>query len=126
MPVYKGWQAKILVDGTEVGRAESCTIDISAGTEAYWEMGQATPVDVVAGNVEITGTITKAWVDNQLLNLIKDAPVLSEFDLVCSIVNTPRSITVYKCKPEASALDIPQDDFLTYDFDFIGTSFAIT
>lgn len=126
--IYKGWNAKLLQNSTEIGYAESVTVDISTGAEAYFELGAATAKEIVAGNVEISGTIDRAWVDTKLLVLIgSPRGSLGEFSIKVSVADTtPNVLTVTGCKPEAVSFDIPQDGFLTHSFDFIAKDFSIT
>ena len=129
MPVYKGWGAKLFIPGigTEaIGKAESVTAEIALGTESYYELGSAKPAEIVAGNIEITATITRAWIDTKLLQLITGAPVLSEFDVKVTIEGTTNELTLTGCKGETVSFDIPQDGYLTHDLDIRAKDFSIT
>jgi len=135
--LYKGWGVKLYKDGTEIGYATSATVDISAGTEAIFQMGDYKAVEVVRGNLEITGTIERACVDKALLDLITGKETgsavtqLTEFDFKCSLaVPAPSSgemqiLTVQGCKPETEALDVPQDGVFTESIDFIAKGFKV-
>jgi len=127
MSVYKGWRAKIYLDGSIIGLVESVTCEVTSGVEPYYEVGSRTPAALVEGNQEITGTITKAWVNNNILSLITGTGTLSVFDLVFKAANVTGApwIYIYNCKLETGAIDIPQDGFLMEDYDFRGESIAV-
>jgi len=129
MAVYKGWNAKILIDGNEIGFAESTSVEIATGLEPYYEIGNRQPATLIAGNEEITGSMSKAWVNTDYLNLVAPGnAALTEFDLVFKAGTAAGSpwIYCYNCKFETGSLDIPQDGFLTEDYDFRAQSVYIT
>ncbi len=132
MVIYKGWNAKLMLESPpgstqqEVGVVESVTVDITAATEGYYELGDAKPVEIVPGNVEISGTVDRAWIDSDLLDLIDAAPAISEFGLSISIEDTNQILNVISAKPESASFDVPQDGFIMHSFDFIARDFEIT
>ena len=69
----KGWNVKIMKDSEEIGYATSVSWDVDTGLENYYQLGSATPAAIVEGNVEITGTIERAFVDTKLLGLVMDS-----------------------------------------------------
>lgn len=130
MAVFKGWNAKILYAGSEVGYAESASVEIATGLEPYYQIGSRQPATLIAGNEEVTGTISKAWINTNYLALVAPAAAgaLSEFTLVfkASTASGAPWVYCYKCKFETGALDIPQDGFLTEDYDFRATTVGFT
>jgi len=124
MAVYKGWNAKIYKDGVVIGKADSASVEIATNLEAFYEIGARVPTDLVAGNQEVTGSISKAWIDTNYLQLVTGTGSLTEFDLAFKIENGP-VIYCYDCKFERGAVDIPQDGWLKEDYDFRAKSVAV-
>jgi len=128
MTTYKGWNAKIYKEGVEIGYAESASVDIATNLEAFYQMGARQPVELKEGNEEVTGSISKAWIDSNYLKLVSPggSNALTDFTL-CFAVGTSPSVQVYcyNCKFEKGALDIPQDGFLKEDYDFRALTIAI-
>jgi len=125
MPAIKGWRARILIDGTEVGTAESASVDIDVALDEYFVIGKRQPYTIIEGAQTISGTLDKLWVDTQMLQLIGGGvtPQLTEFDLtVMHTTGSPR-IDIYNCKPETLSFDIPADGFVTESLDFRGEYF---
>lgn len=133
MPIYKGWNAKIILDGTEVGKVQQVKIDIDHSLEAYFEAGNRQTVNIVEGPLHITGSLRRAWVDITYLNLISGSGALSSFDLYIEVWNKPASgsdslamgLYVYDCKFSKGTITIPQDGVLTEDYNFIAKSVAV-
>jgi len=125
--VYKGWNAVILYAGATLGFAEAVSVEIATGVEPYYEIGSRTPSTIVPGNQEITGSISKAWVNITYLSLVTGSGALTHFTLCFkakAIVGAPW-VYCYNCLFERGAVDIPQDGFLTEDYDFRATSIAV-
>ena len=132
--VFKGWNAKIYVRvgagaWQEVGQADSAAVEIASGVEPYYGIGSRIPETLVEGNEEITGSMSRAWVNIDYLALLgAGGNALTAFDLVfkagATTANTGPWIYVYGCKFETGSLDIPQDGFLTEDYDFRAISIA--
>ena len=128
---WKGWKAFILFNKSggssydEVGYSESVTVDIATGLEPFYQHGSRRPVDeLVEGNEEITGSISRAWVDNDLLNLLTDdgSTGVTEWALYCYIDDTAGPwMDIYNLKLESGSFDIPQDGFIMNDIDFRAT-----
>jgi len=124
MSVYKGWNAEIYKDGTKIGFAESASVEISTGVEPYYQIGSRAPATLVPGNQEVTGSISKAWINLDFLDLVTGTSTMTSFDLVFKADPNGPWIYCYDCLFETGALDIPQDGFLTEDYDFRATSVA--
>lgn len=125
--VYKGWNAKILKDGTEIGYAESASVEIATGVEAYYEIGSRAPATIVPGNQEVTGSLSRAWINKDYLALIVGTGSLTLFELVFKADNATGApwIYCYDCLFETGSVDIPQDGFLTEDYDFRAKSIGV-
>jgi len=117
--VYKGWNAKIYKEGVLIGYCDSASVDIATGLDPYYEIGSRTPSYLTEGNQEITGSISKAWIDINYLNLVIGTGSLTEFDLTFKAYTSGAPwIYLYDCKFESGSLDIPQDGVLTESYDF--------
>jgi len=141
--IYKGWNAKILIcpkfgesaacsvigDWEEVGCSESVSVDITANLESYYCIGNKEAYAVIPGNLEITGSISKAWIDEFLLQLLIGAHPggLQTFNLIFRAgtdANAPW-IKLTNCRLESGTLDIPQDGWLMEDYDFRAESISV-
>lgn len=127
--IYKGWNAKIYIGEPwiEIGCAESVSVDITANLDAYYCIGKRTPEAVMEGNLEITGSISRAWVNIYYLNLIISETVLPTFHLCFKASEESNApwIYLYDCKFEGGTIDIPQDGVLMEDYDFRAESIAV-
>lgn len=135
--VFKGWNARIYIRrGTlaweQVGFCESVSLEIATGVEPYYGIGQRVPETLVEGNEEITGSMSRAWVNVDYLTLLgAGGTTLTRFDLVFQAgavtgAGAPAPwVYVYDCKFETGSVDIPQDGFLTEDYDFRAISVAV-
>ncbi len=132
--VFKGWNARIYISldkstWNQVGFAESVTLEIATGVEPYYGIGKRVPETLVEGNEEITGSLSRAWVNIDYLTLLGSGGVsLTNFHLVFRTGEPSGNLGpycyVYDCKFETGSLDIPQDGFLTEDYDFRAISVA--
>jgi len=129
MVVYRGKDAKILIDDTEVGYAESVTIDIARNVEQIWEIGSNLPAYLAEGNVEITGSMDRAFVDLALVSLVGEtsSTTLPEFSIVAKCATLPEApiISLSGCKVDSATEDISQDGTVMFNIDFIATSYSI-
>jgi len=120
MAPFRGWMAKVYKDGVLLGYCQSVTVDVASNLEPYYEIGSRTPVSLIEGNQEVTGTLERLWVDTTLLNLVSGTSTLDEFTLVfyASTATGSPKITLTGCKAESGSIDIPQDGELTESIDF--------
>jgi len=120
--VWKGWNAEIYVAGEKIGLANSVTIEIATGLEPYYEVGARIPAALVEGNQEITGTLSKAWVDKKFLDRASPEGELPSFEMIVYADKDKTAGSPYVilqgCKIETLPLDITQDGFLTEDVDY--------
>lgn len=130
--VFKGKDAKIVYNGTTLGNVDSASVDIARGVETYYEVGSGAPAEIVEGNVEITGSLSRAWLDTTLAELIgtDTTTALSAFTLVLKASTTADGttpqITVGGCKVESGTIDITQDGYVMGDVDFVGKTYTLT
>jgi hypothetical protein len=127
MACYSGRNAQILIGAsiataTAVGAAESASLEITTGLEPYNEIGEFTPYCIAEGNQEITGSISRMWIDLKFLNYLRktSSDVLSEFFLIFRAGTSAGSPYIYakQCKAETVSIDISQDGFVMNDIDF--------
>jgi len=133
--IYKGWNAKIYIatdisdTGTwiEIGCAESVSVDINTNVELYYCIGDRDPYAVVPGNLEITGSMSRVWINCYYLNLLIDDD-LPTFQLIFMAKNVATApwLYLYDCYFETGTIDIPQDGILMEDYDFRATSIFCT
>lgn len=131
--VYKGWNASIYIRTgggawNLVGKADSVRVEIATGIEPYYSIGSRTPSTLVEGNEEITGSLSRVWVNIDYLALLgAGGTTLTAFDLVFQAGGATGDsgapwIYVYDCKFETGTIEVPQDGFLTEDYDFRAVS----
>lgn len=141
--VYKGWNAKILIcpklgesaacsivaDWEEIGCCESVSVDITANLESYYYIGNKTPYAIIPGNLEITGSLSKAWVHVKLLQILIGAHPggLTSFNLIFRAGEDASApwIKLTGCRLESGTIDIPQDGWLMEDYDFRAESIEV-
>ena len=89
----------ISINGKIIGGAEGCTFTVARDTTEAYEAGSYTPVEIVGGAFHISGDITRAFVDVDLLNeLMPKQAVIPGFTITGNITSgkTPaRSITIF-------------------------------
>ena len=112
---------------TEFGYAESASVDIDADLYEFLAVGNKNILAVVEGPTRLSGTLSAAWVDNNLLGIIYGiAPDWNQPAGWCVYlyrdVSGERSyIWAYDCKIETISFDVPADGFLAEDIDFRAT-----
>lgn len=108
-----------------VGYTESLSVDFGRNIDPFYQHGDVQPIDIVEGNEEITGSITRAWLDWKLLDAILRGAgndyLLPEMVLYVMARVGPDSFSylyLTGVKIGDASLDIPQDGFLMQDVDF--------
>jgi hypothetical protein len=96
----------ISINGKIIGGAESVSVTITrGGQEAAYEGGNYLPVEIVDGKIEISGEISRAFIDVDLLNeLFPNQSLMPSFTLsgtISSGKNPGRDIKVFGCKPDS-------------------------
>jgi hypothetical protein len=116
---------------TSIGYTESLSIDFGRNVDPFYEHGGVQPVDIVEGNEEITGSITRAWIDWKLLDAILRGSgndyLLPEMVLyVMHRIDhtTFQYLYLTGVKIGDASLDVPQEDFLMQDVDFRATGWT--
>jgi len=89
----------ISINGKIVGGAEECSCTISRDNEEAYEAGSYTPVEIVGGKFHIAGSLTRAFVDVDLLNeLMPKQASATAFTLTGNVVSgklPKRSVTIF-------------------------------
>jgi len=124
MTVYKGWNIHILRNSIDVGYAKDVTIDIDESLETYFAIQSHAAVKLQEGPLVITGKLSKAWVDVELLTYLSQ-DTLSEFTLQLTVTPGSYPLTLTGCKFTKGSIKIPQDGFLTEDLDFVARAFEV-
>ena len=124
MPVYKGWNAKIYYEGVEIGYVTEVRIEVDHSVEPYFEVFNRQASTLIEGPIQIMGRMRRAWVDITYLSLLTSTGTLSSFDLAVKVGSQGPIVYLYNCKFKKGTIAIPQDGFLTEDYDFIATSLA--
>jgi len=121
--VYRGNYAEIQKDGTVVGKAESWTVDLVGNFERYYEVGKRYSEEGMLGNLEVTVSLSRMWIDIDYLKIITGESTLTSFSLLLyprAISGAPSGtpyIYLKKCYPSGASLDIPQDGWIMEDVD---------
>jgi hypothetical protein len=124
MPVYKGWNAKIYIDGQEVGYVDEVTIDIDHNVETYFVAGSRLAAIRIEGPIDITGSFSRAWINKTYLSLLTTTGTLATFTLQVQVGGM--TLTLNDCKLKKGSISIPQDGVLKEDYDFTARSFSIS
>ena len=89
----------IAINGKIIGGAEEATFTVLRDNEEAYEAGNYLPVEIVGGKFHISGSITRAYIENDLLNeLMPKTAVPASFTISGNIVSgkTPaRPITIF-------------------------------
>ncbi len=112
-----------------VGRVTNVVVNVESDLKAFHELGQRYPTDLRPGNVNISGSCDRAYVNGALLRLLLGDAAISRpagtflsptFDLVLKLENPGVStqgsavstLTVHGVKLENWNFAIPEDDFV--------------
>lgn len=119
-------------DLTPVGRATGVTIQVFSDLKPFHELGQRYPSELRPGNVDVSGTIDRAFINGALLKMMlgdaaKSRPqgsfVNPSFNISLRLENPARSgisstVTAYGVKLENWSYAIPEDDFVMEKVNF--------
>jgi len=121
MPVFRGWQAKIMISGQEVGYLSEVSLSIDESIEPYFTAMKRTVDRFIPGPFKIEGRFRRAWINNDYFSLVSSSPSLSEFDLIVELTSGP-VVYVYGCTLKKGSVSIPQSGFITEDYEFVAKS----
>ena len=124
-----GDKAKEIVDKfalTPIGRATGVTVKVTNEVEAFHELGQRFATEIRSGNVNVSGTIERAYVNGGLLRLLladgadnRPAGTFASptFNITMQLKNPAlpagaATVTVMGVQLEEWNFDMPEDDFV--------------
>ena len=125
----EGDKAKSVIDQfglTPVGRCTGVTVRVTNDVEPFHELGQRFPTELRPGNINVYGSIDRAYVNGALLKLmLGDAAdsrpaasfVSPSFNLSLRLENpslpgTTSTVTVMGVKLSEWFYELPEDDFV--------------
>jgi hypothetical protein len=125
----EGDLAKGVIDSyqlTPVGRVTGVDVQVESDVQPFHELGQRYPTELRAGNVNVSGSIQRAFVNGALLKLLlgdaaasrpAGAFVNPSFNLSLRAENPARpgvssSVTVHGVKIDGWSYSLPEDDFV--------------
>ncbi len=125
----EGTKAQGIIDEyelTTVGRAINVEVTVTSELKPFHELGQRYPTELRPGNVNITGTIERAYINGALLKLLLGEAASSRpagtwvqpaFNIVLNLNNpaisgTSNTITIHGVKFQDWSYGIPEDDFV--------------
>ncbi len=131
----EGDAAKKVIDQfnlTPVGRASNVEVRVSSDLKPFHELGQRYPTELRAGNVNVSGSMERAYINGALLKLLLGDAATSRpagaflaptFNLDLRLENPARpgvfsAVTVHGVKIENWTYSIPEDDFVMEKVDF--------
>lgn len=131
----EGESAQGVLDAFElvnVGRVQNVKVEVQSEVRAFHEIGSRYAAELRPGNVNIRGTIGRAYLNGALLRLLlgeaaDQRPAASwtqpAFNITLrldnpSVPDTSNSITLYDVKIEGWAFNIPEDDFVLESISF--------
>jgi hypothetical protein len=112
----KGTECKITFAGSVLGYADSVSISIDTGASKKHEIGDRVPKVIKAGLMDVTGSLSRAYVDTTLLQRASGTGDLPTFDIIASGPNG--QIKVSGCMVTSWSLDLPLDDWVMDSIDF--------
>lgn len=117
-----------LGQGSTIGRVVNVTLSVSTEVKPFHEMGSRLPKELRAGNIEIRGTVERAFVNGALLRLMLGEYALNEeaagfviptLDMVVTMDNQAPPgdpgnsiVTVYGVVFDSWELNLPASDFV--------------
>ncbi|HEX4964783.1 MAG TPA: hypothetical protein VF173_28480 [Thermoanaerobaculia bacterium] len=130
-----GDKAKAVADKyslTPIGRATGVTVRVTNDVKPFHELGQRFPTELRPGNVNVFGTIDRAYINGALLRLmLGDAAdsrpagtfVGPSFNLSLQLQNpnlpdTTATVTVMGVQIEEWSYSLPEDDFVMEQVSF--------
>ena len=124
----EGDKAQAVTDAyplTPIGRATGVTVRVTNDVKPFHELGQRFPTELRPGNIDVSGTIERAYINGALLKLmLGDAAdsrpaatfVSPSFNLSVRLENpslpgVASTVTVMGVKLNEWHYDLPEDDF---------------
>lgn len=125
----EGDSAQAVIDAyslTPVGRVTGVSVSVESDVKPFHELGQRYATELRPGNVNVKGSIDRAFINGALLKMfLGDAAsnrpagtfISPTFNLSLRMENpahagTSSAVTLYGVKLDNWAFDIPEDDFV--------------
>jgi hypothetical protein len=125
----EGDSAQAVIDAyslTPVGRVTGVKVAVASDLKPFHELGQRYATELRPGNVNVSGSIDRAFINGALLKMfLGDAAssrpagtfISPTFNLNLRLENPARegtsaTVTVYGVKLDTWSFDIPEDDFV--------------
>ncbi len=125
----EGDKAKEVISAYEmltVGRVQNVKVEVHSDLKAFNEIGQRYPTELRPGNINIRGTIGRAYVNGALLKLLLGEAANSRpaqswiqptFNITLVVENPAapgvrNTLTLHEVKIEDWVYNLPEDDFL--------------
>ncbi len=132
----EGTLAQTVIDAytlTPVGRATNVEVVVQSDVKAFHEIGQRYATELRPGNVNITGSMARAYINGALLKLmLGDAAqsraggtwVQPSFNMVLDLTNpalpgTSSTVIVHGIKFQNWSFNLPEDDFVMEEARFM-------
>lgn len=126
-------------DLISVGRVTNVRVEVSSKLKAYHEIGQRYPSELRPGNITITGTIGRAYINGSLLRLLlgegaDSKPAASwvqpAFNISLMVSNPAdaaarNTLTLHNVKLANWVYEIPEDDFLMESVSFMAINATV-
>jgi hypothetical protein len=133
----EGEKAKAVIDQfslTPIGRCTGVTVRVTNDVKPFHELGQRFATELRSGNMNVYGTIDRAYVNGALLRLMlgdaadsrpQGSPVSPSFNLSLRLENpalpgTVATLTVAGVKIEEWNYGLPEDDYVMEKVTFRG------
>jgi len=117
---YHGWEAKIYKDAVLIGYATSITVDVTPNIDGVFELGSRLVQEWKPGNLEISGTLERLWIDGAYLDDVKaDSP--TEYTIECKLTDSAgvtQTATLTGVVFTSFSGEIPEDGLVTESIDF--------
>lgn len=133
----EGDLAKGVIDSyalTPIGRCTGVEVHVTSDVQAFHELGQRYPTELRSGNVNVSGSIDRAFINGALLKLLlgdaaasrpAGAFVNPSFNISLRAENPARagvssSVTIHGVKIDEWSYSLPEDDFVMESVTFKG------
>ncbi|MCP4338716.1 MAG: hypothetical protein GY799_07445 [Desulfobulbaceae bacterium] len=131
----EGEQGQAVIDEYEmisVGRVQNVNVEVHSDVKAFHEIGQRYATELRPGNVSITGSIGRAYINGAMLKLLLGEAATSRpatswaqpsFNITLMVENAANqginnNVTLHGVKLENWAYSMPEDDFLMESVSF--------
>jgi hypothetical protein len=131
----EGEKAQEVLDANEmiaVGRVQNVKVEVHSDVKAFHEIGQRYATELRPGNINIKGSIGRAYINGAMLSLLLGEAASSRpaaswaqpaFNITLLLENaaTPgvrNTVTLHDVKIDNWVYDMPEDDFLLESVDF--------